>query len=652
MIHSRAVEPPLLDLARLSALDLERPHVRFTDGEWIYVTSGERVGHGGMGNVWIVTRAPVSDPDAGEMVVAKVFREEFLILLREDETARHRFDHFERVLDELRGIRHPNLLPVLGVSPIADNYLFLSPLAGESLLARLTRPAMSARDRVRLLAEALRGLGALHERGIVHRDFTLHNVLCTESSTVVFDFDLAVAPHLLPDEERTYRGYYQGRVAGSPEFSVAPELLDEVLGHEPITPRVDVYAIGTALFALFTDQSLYGEVPDLSELLYRIAEGMVHRRESKVRYPDTVPLELRPIIETCLEREPRARFADATAVRRELERALAMLPAAGEPVRRSTAPGYVFTEFTIDRDRIYAMRGDPSLTRDDLARMEETLRRYGYLLEKSLGRVKGHPIFVALPDPELVATGRFPEDNTYRKIVTAIDLSQRGPGFVETWLARIQPIVQRVRQGYLTSLYKVVHDKLGGQLLLFSEYIDDPRFGTDLAQHDLALEEVFGLGLIVAQSIARLHREGLAHNNVRPQSLLFKGRREAGRVQALFVGLVEPSFDPEALEEDVRNLAGLIVSVIRQPRIDALRAEVRPAVEQARKRLERTASGEIRTPAPTIHELIQVVEEALAAIEPNFEIVRDHDGDVADYADLLVRHSLYNKLFAIDVSDK
>src|SRR5579871_212789 len=352
----------MIELARLSAADLERPHVRFTDGEYVYVTSGERVGHGGMGNVWTVTRAPLADPDAGEMVVAKTFREEFLVLLREDETARHRFDHFERVLDELRAIRHPNLLPVLLVSPIADNYIFMSPLAGESLLQRLAKPGVTSRERVRLLTEALRGLGALHERGIVHRDFTLHNVLCLDGGAVVFDFDLAVAPRLLPEEERTYRGYYQGRVAGSPEFSVAPELLDEVLGQESISPRVDVYAIGTALFALFTDQSLYGEVPDLSELLYRISDGVVHRRQSQVRYPDTVPLELRPIIETCLEREPAFRFADANAVRTELARAAAQLSTAGEAVaRRSTAPGYVFTEFTIDRDQVFATRGDRSL---------------------------------------------------------------------------------------------------------------------------------------------------------------------------------------------------------------------------------------------------------------------------------------------------
>jgi serine/threonine protein kinase len=648
-------DAPLV-LSRLRAVDLERENVRFTDGKYLYTTSGRRLGHGGMGNVWSMARWPAGDGEEDatpEIVVGKTFREEFLVLLREDETARRRFDHFEQVIEEVKAIEHPNVLPVLLVSPIADNYLLVSPLAGESLLALLTTERMSARDRVGLLAEGLRGLAALHDRGIVHRDFTLHNVLTRGERAAVFDFDLAVAPSMLPDEERTYRAYYQGRIAGSPEFSVAPELLDEVLGHEPISARADVYAVGTALFALFTDESLYGEVPDLSTLLYRIAEGVVRRNESRVRFPDGVPGELRPIIERCLQREPALRYADAREVASALEQLELDRSQREEQLRFRSTMGYIYTEVTLSAEQVYQARVDPSVTREELKRAEGMLGRHGYLLEKSLGRVKGHPIFLALPDPQLVGAGRFPEENTYRKIVTAIDVAARlnPQRFVENWLGRIQPILTRVRQGFLTPLYKVSHEKEEQQLLLFSEYIADPRFGTDLEAHDLSLEEAFGLGLIGALSIARLHAHGLAHNNVRARSLVFKGRRDAGRVQPLFLGLVEPSFDPAALEEDVRNLAGMIGGLIRPSRIDALRPEQRAPVDLVRERLERTASGEIRDPAPTIQELHDVLADGLSAIEPNFEIVRAHGGDVEAFADLLVRHSLYNKLYALDVKD-
>jgi serine/threonine-protein kinase len=638
-----------VDLGRLRAADLEKSGMWFTDGAYLYRSSGKRVGEGGMGNVWNVTRHLGDTAAPAELVVAKTFREEFLVLLREDELARRRFDHYEQVLSVLSQISHPNLLPVLRVSPISDNYLMVTPLAGQSLLTLVTVEAVPPRERVRLLAEGVRGLAALHDRGIIHRDFTLNNVLTLEGSAAVFDFDLAVAPELLPEEERTYASYYQGRILGSPEFSIAPELLDDVLGQEPLSPRVDVYGVGTALYALFTDDSIYGAAPDLATLFYRIAEGVVHRQESRIHYPDTVPEVVRPIIEQCMEREPNQRYAHAGEVLHALEGAIEELASAeGGKVRRATG-SYLFTQSSLTGDQVFEERGDKSLTRADLDKVTEVLARHGYVVERAIGRVKGHPIFLAAPDQNLVALGRFPEQNTYRKIVTAIDISgPGGPQLVETWLARIYPIVNRVRQGNLTALYKVVHEKQAGLLLLFSEYVADPRFGTDLKDHNLGLEEAFALGLIVGLSIARLHEHGLAHNNVRFEALVFKGQRDAGRVQPLFVGLVEPSFDPEKLKEDVRNLAGMVGALIRQARVDALRPTARPLVERLRERLRKTASGELRT--PTIRAFIDVLADGLSAIEPNFDLVREHGGNIAAYADLLVRNTFYNRLYAVDVA--
>ena len=365
-----------------------------------------------------------------------------------------------------------------------------------------------------------------------------------------------------------------------------------------------------------------------------------------------MPAALWPIIETCLEREPSDRYANAGEVKAALEIAVESLSheESRGPFRKTT--GFDITTVTWSPEELYESRLDPSVTLLDIQRMEVTLGRYGYLLEQSLGRVKGHPIYLAMPDPELVGAGRFPDENTYRKIVTAIDLTAQpdADAFVHQWLTKILPILTRVRQGYLTALYKIVHDKQTRQLLLFSEYVADPRFGSDLAAHELSLEEVFSLGLIGSLSIARLHDQGLAHNNVEPRSLVFKGFREAGRVMPLFVGLVEPTFEPAARLADVRNLAGMIAGLVRTPRIDALRPDLRPVVLQKKQELEDIAEGKGSSP-PSIHVLTYLFSKALGAIEPNFEIVRTHEGDVAAFADLLVRHSLYNKLYQLDVRD-
>src|SRR5262245_31473420 len=124
--------PPLLELTRLRAANLEFSGVEFTDGTHRYVSTGKRIGYGGMGNVWMIERhGPNGDI---EVLVAKTFREEFLFLLREDEMARRRFDHFERVIEQITAMQHPNVLPHLLMAPISDNYLLVSPMAGQSML--------------------------------------------------------------------------------------------------------------------------------------------------------------------------------------------------------------------------------------------------------------------------------------------------------------------------------------------------------------------------------------------------------------------------------------------------------------------------------------------------------------------------------------
>ncbi|MCP4444759.1 MAG: hypothetical protein GY811_05350 [Myxococcales bacterium] len=66
---------------------------------------------------------------------------------------------------------------------------------------------------------------------------------------------------------------------------------------------------------------------------------------------------------------------------------------------------------------------DKSISAELIATVDRILLKQGYQLQRSLGRVKGHAIFSAAPEPELIALGRFPDANIYPKIVTALDLA-------------------------------------------------------------------------------------------------------------------------------------------------------------------------------------------------------------------------------------
>jgi hypothetical protein len=265
-------------------------------------------------------------------------------------------------------------------------------------------------------------------------------------------------------------------------------------------------------------------------------------------------------------------------------------------------------------------------------------------VQRAMGRVKGHAIFMAAPRAELVATGQFPDSNLYPKIVTALDLRDEPDpaATVERWMGHYLPILRAARQGLLTSLYRVMHDEPSQFLFLFSEYVDDPRFGPALEPHDLSLEEAFGLGYLVAGQVQRLHSRGMAHRNVCAASLLLKGLRESRRVHPAMVGIVSPSLDPADVAGDVRDLAALMMSWLRPTRIEEAEAIHRERLGEVDRRIAEMAAGR---PEASITDFLDAVADGLCAIDFNFGVLRESGGDLNAYALLLVSHALYGRLW-------
>jgi serine/threonine protein kinase len=642
-------------LVEMRADDLRRDGVVFRHGEYLYRTTGRHLSHGGMGSVFVMERRPDARPGAPpgavEDVVGKVFHAQYLYQLRTDEIARRDYETTMNALEAIRRIGHPNLLPVYVSERVADNHLRVSPRWADTLLGVVSRGAAPPRRRVRLLIQALEGLYALHDNRLIHRDFTLRNILVDGSGqrAYLFDFDLALR---LDDVASTTCGaHYQGRIFGSPGFSVPPEIVDDALADRPITPRLDVYAIGGALFRLFSNSNPHGSTDDMWGLLMRIAEGLVWNGISRIEYPEDLPGPLRPVIERCLERDPGNRFGSVRLVVEELERCLEQL----DDLERATASVFDMVDTMVHSlhdeplRRVRSLPGAtklPNVTPGFLDLLESALERYGYRVERSLGQIRNRSIFLASPIPELVASGQFPYANTYPKIVTAVNLNMApdAQAALELWFGRYLPVLESVRQGLFTSLDKAIYDEFTGYLLLFSEFVDDPRFGTDLAKHELGLVEAFGLGFLIARQVGQLHEHGLAHNNVGPNSLMLKGVRDSRLVLPSMAGLVEPSTEVEAIRGDVRNLAGLILSWLRPGRIEAAEQQVRRQLDELRARLGSIAFNEQMT-APGIDELFALVANALSAVDHNFRVLRENRGDLQEYVILQLSHRLYHRLW-------
>jgi serine/threonine-protein kinase len=177
------------------------------------------------------------------------------------------------------------------------------PLYAESLTDRLGRGKLDAGGTAGLAAQLGRGLDALHERGIVHRDVKPSNVLFEADGTAALaDFGLARGTG-------STRLTLDGQLLGTPLY-LAPELIE---GRDA-TPASDVYALGCVLYECAT-----GEPPFAARHLAEL--GFAHLTEPppnpRKREP-ALPAGFAEALLTALEKDPAARPTTATALARML----------------------------------------------------------------------------------------------------------------------------------------------------------------------------------------------------------------------------------------------------------------------------------------------------------------------------------------------
>ncbi len=137
----------------------------------------------------------------------------------------------------------------------------------------------------RLAISTATALVAIHQAGVVHRDFKPANVLLGPDGPRVIDFGIARSTEATVTATNS--------IVGTPAY-MAPE---QVEGRE-LTPAVDIFAwAGVMVFAAT------GESPFHDETL----PAIIHRVLNRPPKLDGVDERLRPLLEACLAKEPERR---------------------------------------------------------------------------------------------------------------------------------------------------------------------------------------------------------------------------------------------------------------------------------------------------------------------------------------------------------
>ena len=265
----------------------------------------ERLGQGGMGEVWRARHRFLARPAAVKLIRRS--------LLASPEVLRR----FEREAQVIAGLRSPHTVDLydFGVAEGGAFYYVMELLDGldAERLINAFGPVPAERA-IHILRQVCHSLSEAESLGLVHRDIKPANIfLCRygEEYDFVKVLDFGIVKALEEPAERGPALTRENRVPGSPAF-IAPEQAEGV----PIDGRADIYATGCVAFWLLTGHTVFSAESPMGYLVQH-ARTPPPRPSSRSHAP--IPAGLDNLVLACLAKDP----SDRPQTARELARRLA-----------------------------------------------------------------------------------------------------------------------------------------------------------------------------------------------------------------------------------------------------------------------------------------------------------------------------------------
>ena len=227
-------------------------------------------------------------------------------------------DRFEQEAKLVARLSHPNIVTVHDASQENGHLYIVMQLVDGGTLKNLLDTLHDSRatngtfmdllEANRIFQQLASALAYAHEHGIVHRDIKPVNVLMDRSGRPVLS-DFGIAKALVENKGLTR----PGAGVGTPEY-MSPE---QCMGGQ-VDGRADIYALGVMLY-----EALTGRTPFVGDNYHAIAHSHIYEAppDPGVLNP-SIPLPVRDVIMTALQKRPEMRYQLASQLANALELAV------------------------------------------------------------------------------------------------------------------------------------------------------------------------------------------------------------------------------------------------------------------------------------------------------------------------------------------
>jgi eukaryotic-like serine/threonine-protein kinase len=265
----------------------------------------ERLGQGGMGEVWRARHKMLARPAAIKLIRPQALG------LQTGPLAERLLRRFEREAQATAALHSPHSVELYDFGVTADGtfYYVMEILEGLDLEALVRRfGPVPAERAIHLLLQVCDSLADAHHAGLVHRDIKPANIYACRKGlkhdfVKVLDFGLVKSTWVEEDDDISELTQ-EGAVPGTPGY-IAPEV---ALGDGRVDGRADLYAVGCVGYWLLTGHRVFESGTPMQVAIQHVqAAPVAPSRRTDLQIPQL----LERAIMACLEKAPERRPTDA-----------------------------------------------------------------------------------------------------------------------------------------------------------------------------------------------------------------------------------------------------------------------------------------------------------------------------------------------------